>query len=225
MDKINRNVLNSCFETMIYLIGSPPKCGKTTLSKKITKDYQIPWVSADTLQCIALAYIDKKEHNEKFPTRTQGREGNDEKYNDYSSKEIIDAYIKQGRTSYDATDMFAISEITEGNDYSIEGYQVTPELAKNLIDKYGKDKIKPIFLTKHDKQLLIENFEKSTTPNDWILTGTKDKKTIFPKIANMISEYSKYFEEEAKKHGFKVFNMDHDFNHKLKEAVEYLGIA
>jgi len=209
---------------MIYLIGGPPKCGKTTLSKKIIKNYRIPWVSVDTLQCIALIYINEKEYDEKFPTRVQGEEGNDKKYNDYSAKKIIDAYIKQGTTSYDSTDMFAISEITEGNDYSIEGYQITPELANKLINKYGKNKIKAIFLTKHDKQLLIENFEKSTTPNDWILNNTKDKKKIFPKIANMISEYSKYFEAEAKKYGFKVINMDHDFNHKLKEAVEYFEI-
>ena len=47
---------------MIYLIGGPPKCGKTTLAKKLAGKYQIPWISADTLQNIVWAYTPKEKH-------------------------------------------------------------------------------------------------------------------------------------------------------------------
>ena len=43
------------------------------------------------------------------------------------------------------------------------------------------------------------------------------------KIAKMISEYGSYFEAEATKYEFKVFNMDEDFDKKLAEIENYLG--
>lgn len=207
---------------MIYLIGGAPKTGKTTLVKVLSQKYHIPWVSADTLQYVARAYIKKNEHNKKFPASAQRGKSNDEKYNKYSIKQIVNAYIRQGKTCYDAIEMFALSEITDGNDFSIEGYQITPELANQLIDKYGKDKIKALFLCKTDEKALIENFVQSKTPNDWILARTNDKISIFPKIADMISTYSKYFQIEAKKYNLRVFNMDKDFVKQIDKTVGYL---
>lgn len=37
---------------MIYLIGGPPKCGKTTLAKQLAKKLGIQWVATDTLEVI-----------------------------------------------------------------------------------------------------------------------------------------------------------------------------
>jgi len=60
---------------------------------------------------------------------------------------------------------------------------------------------------------------------DWILSGTKYRKTTFPKIANMIADYSEFFETEAKKYGLKIFKMDNDFDNQLNKAIEYLTNA
>jgi adenylate kinase family enzyme len=51
----------------VYLIGGPPKCGKTTLAKIMSKRFSIPWISADTLQNIASVYIPEEEHTKYFP--------------------------------------------------------------------------------------------------------------------------------------------------------------
>ena len=50
---------------MIYLIGGPPKCGKTTLAKRLSKSLGIPWVSTDTLQCVIKPYINRKDFSKK----------------------------------------------------------------------------------------------------------------------------------------------------------------
>jgi len=51
----------------VYLIGGPPKCGKTTLAKTLSKRLSIPWISADTLQNIASVYIPEEEYEKYFP--------------------------------------------------------------------------------------------------------------------------------------------------------------
>ena len=121
---------------MIYLIGGPPKCGKTTLTKELSKKAGIPWVSTDTLQNIIKPYISQDDYFIKFPATGQRGESNDEKFSLNSNMEIIEAYRQQAKTVFVAIDMFANSEITDGNDFIIEGYHIEPVLVAELNEKY-----------------------------------------------------------------------------------------
>ena len=210
---------------MIYFIGGPPKCGKTTLAKKLSKKYKIPWVSSDTLQVVAAKYISKYAKNEiykkLYPHNNLKGKNNDETYNLATPKKIAKNYIKQAKASEDAIDMFTICEITDGNDYIVEGYHVTPRLVYKLQKKYGKKNFKIIFLGKFDEKKFVKDVKKSSTPNDWILKKTKQEETFY-KIANMITYYSGYFEKEAKKYKYTIYNMDKKFNEKIKQAMKYL---
>ena len=205
---------------MIYLIGGPPKCGKTTLAKKLSKSFGIPWVSTDTLQCVIKPYMNKEDFSKKFPASYYRGKNNDEKYSKYSLGEIIEAYRRQAKTAYQAIDMLTICEITDGNDFIIEGYHIEPKLVSELSLKYP-EKVKSIFLVKSDKEKFVRDIKKSTTPNDWIIARTKSKET-YQKIANMICEYGNFFEKESKKYGLKVLNMDNGFDKKINSAVSYL---
>ena len=208
---------------MIYLIGGPPKCGKTTLAKRLSKSKGIPWVSTDTLQNVIKPYMNKRDFSKKFPASTQRCNNNDEKYSQYSTDEIIEAYKQQAKTSYQAIDMFAICEITDGNDFIIEGYHIEPELVAELNEKYP-NKLRSIFLVKSDESKFVNDIKKSTTPNDWIIARTSSKET-YSKIAKMICEYGKFFEKESKKYGFKVLNMDSDFDNQINKAIDNLTTA
>ena len=205
---------------MIYLIGGPPKCGKTILAKKLSKSFGMPWVSTDTLQCVIKPYMNKEDFSKKFPASYYRGKNNDEKYSKYSLGEIIEAYRRQAKTAYQAIDMLTICEITDGNDFIIEGYHIEPKLVSELSLKYP-EKVKSIFLVKSDKEKFVRDIKKSTTPNDWIIARTKSKET-YQKIANMICEYGNFFEKESKKYGLKVLNMDNGFDKKINSAVSYL---
>ena len=206
---------------MIYLIGGPPKCGKTTLAKKLAQEYQIPWISADTLQNIAWAYTPKEKHSALFPHSYLRGESNDEFYSEHSPQQIIKKYIAQGKTTYDAISMMAETYLTDKDNFIVEGYQVTPEIVDRIFKKFGKKHIKAVFLVKYDEQRFIQCIHKSTTPNDWVIRKTKDEAT-YGRIAKMIAEYSSYFEKEAKKYGFKVFNMDNEFESQLNAITKEL---
>ena len=210
---------------MIYLIGGPPKCGKTTLAKKLSKHLSIQWVASDTLQVVARKYVSKyvskNEIDKLYPHNAQKGKTNDETYSLNTPKQIAKNYIQQAKASYDAVDMFSICEITDGNDYIVEGYHITPQLVVRLINKYGPKHFRVLFLVKSDIEKFVRDVTKSSTPNDWILRKTQEKETFY-KIAEMISYYGHFFDKEAKKCKFKVLNMDNNFDEQLEKAIQFL---
>jgi len=210
---------------MIYLIGGPPRCGKTTLAKKMSKKLRIPWISTDTLQNVAEVYWTQEDLVKNRPyselRRKDGNRYNDTFYAKYSAKQIISVLKRQAKPIFKAIEMMTVCEITEENDYIIEGYYIVPDIAVRLVKKYGKKNVKAVFITKHDEVKFARDVRKSTTPNDWLLVLTKKEET-FLKVGKMISEYSNFFEKQAKKYGFRVYNMDDNFNKQINNVINYL---
>jgi len=209
---------------MIYLIGSPPRCGKTTLAKKMSKQAKIPWLSCDTLDAITQELTPKDKWQKKYPysfLRKKSGRNNDEFYNLYSANKIISILKKEAMAVYGAIDTVIACEIADGNDYIIEGYHIQPSFAKKMINKYGEQNVRAIFLTKFDENKFAQDVHKSITPNDWLIVLTK-KPDTFIKVGNMVSVYSKNFEKEARNCGLKTFNMDTHFNDQIDRAIQYL---
>ncbi|MEK7202662.1 MAG: hypothetical protein AAB669_04015 [Patescibacteria group bacterium] len=202
---------------MIYLIGGPPKCGKTTLAKRLADKYRIPWISTDTLENIVWAYTPEEKRPALFPHSSWRGDGNDEFYSDHSAEEIVRNYITQGQATYDAISMMAETYLTDEDDFIVEGYQVTPAIVDRIFKKFGHDHVKTVFLVRQDEQKFVQVIHKSTTPNDWVIRKTKDEAT-YGKIAAMVTEYSRYFEKEAKEYGFRVFCVDGDFYKQFGEV-------
>lgn len=205
----------------VYLIGGPPKCGKTTLAKRISKKLGIPWMSSDTLENIVWAYTPKEQHLALFSHSYLRGDSNDEFYTHHTAEEIVQGYVEQSKATYEAISMMAETYLTDEDDFLVEGYQVTPEIVSRILKKFGDEHIRTAFLLKRNEEIMLQDFHKSTTPNDWILRKTKDEAT-FAKIARMIAMYADFFEQEAKKYNLPVFEMDSDFIASLEKAMKYL---
>lgn len=206
---------------MIYLIGGPPKCGKTTLAKKLSRALETPWISTDSLQSVVRAYTNKEDISKKFPwsiRRRQTKRNNDIAYNTFSADEILGFYRTQAKSVFKAIEMMTICEITDGNNLIIEGYHIEPSLVVRLQKKHGKKNILGIILIKTDAKKLVKDITKTKTPNDWIISKTKNVET-YSKIAEMICRYGKFLKNEAKKKGLIVINMDNNFNDKINSAI------
>lgn len=209
---------------MIYLIGGPPKCGKTTLAKQLSKKLNIPFISTDSLELIGMEYTwlhAPKKFDGNYPHTASKGKTNDETYTKNTPKQIAKNYIQQAKSTHLAIDTFSICEITDQNDYIIEGYHLTPQFAAKLSKKYGQDNFKIIFLLKTDQSAFLENIQKSSTPNDWIIAKTKSPET-FPKIAEMITTMAQTYKKQAIKYNLEYFEMDSDFNQKIDQIIEIL---
>jgi len=209
---------------MIYLIGGTPRSGKTILAKKLAKDLNISWMSVDTLEGLTQHFTSSADYKKKFPKnilreRTGG--SNDKMYSQFSASKITNAYIAQAKSSQDVIAVLVEWLIGGNRDYIIEGYQVTPRLAANLLKKYGKNNIKAVFLGRKNIEKIVEDAKKGRDPDDWFLKKTRDKST-YPKIGAVISMYSNYIKQEANKYDLRYFNMDKDFRSQIIAAKNYL---
>lgn len=207
---------------MIYLIGGPPRAGKTILSKKLSRKLHIPCISVDTLEGIVKAHTPKDKIKTNYPKdeiRNKTKHSNDVMYTRYSSREIMRAYVRQAKSSWKAIELFVEAEVVEGNDYILEGHQIHPALAAKFKKKYPDD-IREIFLIQTDPARLVRDALKNKAKNDWFIKKTKDPNT-YMKIAEMLCLYGMFIKKEADMRGLCVVSAD-DFHKTMTGAISLL---
>ena len=109
---------------MIYLIGGIPRSGKSTLAKMLSRNRRISWISSDTLESIVRVHTASVNYPKQFPKnimQQRTKQSNDLMYERYTSKEIMQAYVKQAKASWKALETLIECEIKEGNDFIVEG--------------------------------------------------------------------------------------------------------
>lgn len=207
---------------MIYLIGGAPRCGKTTLAQKLSKDLKISWLAADSLEGVVAAYLSKSDLTKLFPKsvmRKKTKRSNDLMYDTYSTKEITDVYIKQAQAIWKATRALIQASIYEGHDLIIEGYQLQPKLVAQLQKDFKE--VKAVMLVKTDLESIIAGALNSTNKNDWFISNTEKPET-YRKMGLMIEKYSAYIIKEGRNYHLRVIDSSSNFKKSVNLAAKHL---
>lgn len=210
---------------MIYLLGGPPRCGKTMVAKQLAAKLDVPWITADMLESVISVYVADKDYPQLFPKnviREKTDQSNDTMYDRYSTQEIVAAYIQQAQTSWRAIKVIVEHARKFGESVIIDGHQIHPKLINDLMRDDTADDIRAAVLIKSNQAAIIEGAKKNRAKNDWLLQKTKDE-TTFSKIAEMIKTYGEYLQQEAKNYNIKTFDMDSNFEGKVDEAIVFLS--
>ncbi len=207
---------------MIYLIGGTPRCGKTTVAKRLAKQLNISWIATDYLTASAFQFIPEHEQGNNFPLSKAYEEygTNDGVYRQYSAQEIAGFYKSQAKTMWPAVKMFMRAAVRDGEDFVLEGYHFLPQLVAGLDEEIIKN-IKVVFLYREDVADIETNLRKGSHPEDWAIQNTQNQST-FVKIAEMISTYGLEIKNEAEECNMPVFCMDGSFEINVKKAVDQI---
>ena len=209
---------------MIYLIGGPPRGGKTTVAEALAKEKSIPYFSIDHVASVIWPYIPESEYSRAFPLRTAGEEtnySNDVFYAKYSSQEIVGFYLRQAQTYWPGVENFIKYALRDEHDLILEGWQLLPCFIRSVITPENREQQKLLFLYKTDVEDIVAGLKASRVKNDWVIRNTKNEST-FTAIAEMISCFGSYIEAEANKYNLQALNMDSDFKQKIKGALKIL---
>lgn len=208
---------------MIYLIGGPPRCGKTTLARRLATETNCSWFPVDYLSTAVSNYIAPAELPTRYP---QLPRNNDTRFTAFSAAEIVGVYRTKAATTWPALRDFiayahADYEHDAGRDFAFEGYQVEPSYVHALDAELGPAAVRAVFLYREDAAAIVADLRHGSGPHDWVLNHTHEPAT-FGRIAAMIAHYSAFFREEAAACGFAAINLDDGFASGLDRALSLL---
>ncbi|MFC1879059.1 hypothetical protein ACFLZW_04025 [Chloroflexota bacterium] len=188
---------------MIYLLGGPPRVGKSIISKVITKTHRINVVSTDALGAVLENVLTPEEEPGLFIVNRL----NDMTAADRVSMlventtERIRYQIEEGYAVWKAVKPFVLREKDEGRDVVVEGVAVLPALVSQLenIDYQA------VFIGNQGAEHK-ENIKNSAKDNehDWMRYASDEYVDAF---AIFVAQMSSYVEKEAHKYGFEYIEM------------------
>jgi 2-phosphoglycerate kinase len=205
---------------MIFLLGGPPRVGKSVIASKIRQNYAVSVVSTDSLGAVLENVLSPESAPDLFVF---------DKFNKMPIAERIDlithdpaAFIdyvrKESHVVWKAVEPFIRKENDEGRDVLIEGVAVLPELVSRLENIPRRE----IFIGNQGANHK-ENIEKFAQENehDWMRNISDQYINAF---ALIVQQMSAYIEQEAKKYGFEYIEMDKElFENVTEEVMKFLG--
>jgi 2-phosphoglycerate kinase len=207
---------------MIFLLGGPPRVGKSIIADKIRQKYAMSVVSTDTLGAVLENVLSPESTPDLFVF---------DKFNKMHMMErakvmtkdpakLIDYVKKESHVVWKAVDAFIRRENDEGRDVLIEGVAVLPELMSQLDDIPHR-----VVFIGNQGENHKENIKKSAEENehDWIRDVSDQYISAF---ATFVNRMSIYIEQDAKKYGFEYIEMDKElFGNVTEEVMKSLGLS
>jgi hypothetical protein len=204
-------------EDVLYLIGGPPRCGKTKLSVALARKLRLPYFSIDHIASVIPPYIPPERQDESFPLkalRRQVNHDNDRFFETYSAEEIVAVYQRQAATVWPGVKSFISYAIEDEHSLILEGWQLLPGFLAEIPFAKRADNMQIRFLYKTNVEKIVSGLKANEPFNDWVLTHTKNENS-FTRIARMIARFGETTKKDAGEQGFEAINMDRDFAKKI----------
>lgn len=213
---------------MIYLIGGPPRCGKTSVTRKLARTIGCSWVQGDWLTQAFSAYVPDgafiaKEYALDVGPNVPCERRNDVRYTRFTADQIIAYYRALAHQTWPGLKTMIEYALDDGEDFIVEGYQVDPALVSHYLEDnpHHAAHVRVAFLVREDHAAIAAAIRTGSGANDWVVGRTQNEAT-FGLIARMIVQYSAVIRTEAEAAGLPVFTMDDDFDQRVERVVDSL---
>ena len=208
---------------MFFLLGGPPRVGKSIISNEIRQKHAVSVVSTDTLGAVLENVLSLESAPGLFVFGKFNKMPMAERVKLITTKnpaELIDYVRKESYVVWKAVEAYIRRENDEGRDALIEGVAVLPELVSRL------DNIphRVVFIGNQGVNHK-ENIKKSAELNerDWMRDVSDQYISAF---AMFVKRMSVYIEQEAKKYGFEYIEMNKElFENATEKVMKSLGLS
>jgi 2-phosphoglycerate kinase len=207
---------------MIFLLGGPPRVGKSIISSEIQQRHPVSVVSTDSLGAVLENVLSPESAPDLFVFDRFNKMPVVERVKLITKDptELIDYVRKESHVVWKAVEAFIRRENDEGRDVLIEGVAVLPELVSRLENIPHR----VVFIGnqgENHKQSIKKSAEENE--HDWMRDMSDQYICAF---AMFVKKMSVYIEQEAKKYGFDYIEMDKElFENVTEEVMISLGLS
>jgi len=201
---------------MIYLLGGPPRVGKSIIAGEIRRRFAVSVVSTDTLGAVLESVLSPEEAPDLFAFG--GKSMAERTMADPA--QLVEGLIRESRVVWTAVEAFARREHAEGRDALIEGVAVLPELVSRLEEVPHR----VVFLGNQGERVQ-ENIKSAAARNaqDW-MRGVSDPDIAA--FAVLVRRMSARIEQEAEEFGFEYIELgDIPFEAATEAVMRALGLG
>ncbi len=191
------------------------------MARSLARALGYSWCPVDYLGAMMSRYVPDGAWASPFPVE-EGCYDNDVRFAVLSDVQIIENYRAKARKTWLGLQAFIDYAMSESRDFILEGFQIEPAFADQVIQTYGRAHIRALFLYKSDVDAIVTGLRNGRDPHDWVLCNTKKPET-FDKIAVMINRYSVIVGTEARKFECAAMLMDGPFEEQVSKAVKFLA--
>jgi 2-phosphoglycerate kinase len=207
---------------MIFLLGGPPRVGKSIISNEIRRKHAVSVVSTDTLSAVLENVMSPESAPDLFVFCRFNKMPMAERVKLITKDptELIDNVRKESHVVWKAVEAFIRRENGEGREALIEGVAVLPELVSRLENIPHR-----VVFIGNQGENHKENIKKFAEENkhDWMRDVSDQYISAF---ATFVKQMSAYIEQEAKKYGFEYIEMDKElFGNVTEEVMKSLGLS
>ena len=207
---------------MIFLLGGPPRVGKSIISSEIQQKHAVSVVSTDSLGAVLENVLSPEEAPDVFVFDKFGKMPLAERVKLITKDpaELIDYVRKESHVVWKAVKAFTRRENDERRDALIEGVAVLPE----LINRLEGIPHRVVFIGNQGEnhKVNIKKFAEENE-NDWMRDVSDQYISAF---AMFVKRMSAYIEQEAKKYGFEYIEMNKElFGNITEEVMKSLGLS
>lgn len=207
---------------MIFLLGGPPRVGKSIIASEIQQRHVVSVVSTDTLGAVLENVLSPEAAPDLFVLGEFNELPMAERVKFIMKDQagLIDYVRKESQVIWEAVEAFIRRETDEGRDVLIEGVAVLPELMSRIEDIPHR-----VVFIGNQGDNHQENIKKSAEENehDWMREVSD---LYIGAFAMFVKWMSAYIEQEAKKYGFEYIEMDKKlFGDMTKEVMKSLGLS
>ncbi len=206
---------------MIYLIGGAPRCGKTTLTKRLAKQKKISYLSTDTVRHMIVACTPYRQRGKKFPIELQKSAAPYHNLNTQTPNALLKTDVTEARSIWPSTRRLIEDLIESQEDFIIEGVHLLPMLIKQLQVTPMWKYIKPVYLVKMNIDDILSGFHKNESKHDWLAGALRDK-DLLKKAAKMVQTESLYIKAQAQKFELPVVDTGIDFDKAIRSISRQL---
>ena len=186
----------------IYLIGGAPRVGKSVAAKALAEKTGFQLISTDDL--------------DTFPC--PGFSGTSSE-NTLSPDERVKLQEVSAQSLEPELDRRIHEAMEHHQNLIMEGVHFLPSHVKQLIKKYGAEKIHAIFLGSKNLTRIIDGMDKNTNPNDWL---QKASGVVRRQVGEFVIASSQRIHERAERDRLPYYERTDDFNQDIKNIIESL---